>query len=255
MKNIIAVLVLLLAPSFAHAVLVNGNFEVGLAGWSIMGDVLTVDSSFGVDTPQGHLQVLMTSAPDTAPYPPNGIGVPEHIQSYSGTNSVSGFSSVFLFFDSPFVFGHPLGVGIFEWSGIKQTFIANTDILLSFTWKCLTDEGTLEFGTVCEDSPGFEKPFYVIDGVANILNPSGAASVSPTPFRFESRYETTTLLLAAGTHTIGFGVGDVADTWFNTGLLVDDISFRAVPEPATWLLFGIGLIVLAAVIKFRRSHR
>jgi len=54
MKNIIAVLVLLLAPSFAHAVLVNGNFEVGLAGWSIMGDVLTVDSSFGVDTPQGH---------------------------------------------------------------------------------------------------------------------------------------------------------------------------------------------------------
>ena len=55
MKNIIAVLALLLAPSFAHAVLVNGNFEVGLAGWSIIGDVLTVDSSFGVDPPQGHL--------------------------------------------------------------------------------------------------------------------------------------------------------------------------------------------------------
>jgi len=31
MKNLIAVLALLLAPPFAHAVLSNGNFEVGLA--------------------------------------------------------------------------------------------------------------------------------------------------------------------------------------------------------------------------------
>jgi hypothetical protein len=62
MKNLI-VLALLLAPSFAHAVLFNGNFEAGLAGWSIMGDVLTVDSSFGVDPPQGHLQLLLTTAP------------------------------------------------------------------------------------------------------------------------------------------------------------------------------------------------
>jgi len=81
------------------------------------------------------------------------------------------------------------------------------------------------------------------------------AVLSPTPFAREYSYETTSFFLPAGPHTIGFGVGDIADTGTDSGLLVDDISFRAVPEPTTWLLFGVGLIALAAVIKFRRSHR
>jgi hypothetical protein len=245
MKNLIAVLALLLAPSFAHAVLFNGNFEIGLTGWTVAGDVSTVDSSFGVDPPQGHLQVLMTSAPDRS-----GATSFEHPQSYSKTDSV-GTLGVFLFFDSPFVPGNPLG-RFFEWSRIKQTFIANTDILLSFTWKCLTDEGSFSLlSSGCVVSAA-EKPFYVLDGVANFLTSSNPASLSPTPFLSETPYETTTLLLAAGTHTIGFGVGDFADAWFNTGLLVDDISFRAVPEPPAWLLSGLGLICLAGAVRKQR---
>jgi hypothetical protein len=66
MKNLIAVLAYLLVPSLAHAVLFNGNFEVGLTGWSIIGDVSIVDSSFGVDPPQGHLQVLLTTVAEVA---------------------------------------------------------------------------------------------------------------------------------------------------------------------------------------------
>ena len=66
MKNLIAVLAFLLVPSLAHAVLFNGNFEVGLTGWSIIGDVSIVDSSFGVDPPQGHLQVLLTTVAEVA---------------------------------------------------------------------------------------------------------------------------------------------------------------------------------------------
>jgi len=66
MKNLIVVLAFLLVPSLAHAVLFNGNFEVGLTGWSIIGDVSIVDSSFGVDLPQGHLQVLLTTVAEVA---------------------------------------------------------------------------------------------------------------------------------------------------------------------------------------------
>ena len=66
MKTLIGVLAFLLIPSLAHAVLFNGNFEVGLTGWSIIGDVSIVDSSFGVDPPQGHLQVLLTTVAEVA---------------------------------------------------------------------------------------------------------------------------------------------------------------------------------------------
>ena len=65
MKNLIAV------PAFywfrrLPSGLFNGNFEVGLTGWSIIGDVSIVDSYFGVDPPQGHLQVLLTTVAEVA---------------------------------------------------------------------------------------------------------------------------------------------------------------------------------------------
>src|SRR6266498_4169029 len=229
MKNLLIVLAFLLAPSFAHAVLLNGNFETGsLSPWSTIGDVSVVDSSFGSDPPQGHLQVLITNAPETS------FG--EHPQSYSGTNS-AGFSTFTAFFDILHVPGDPFAA-VYEGSGIKQSFIANTDIFLSFTWKFLTDEG---FGGL------FDPRFYVLDRIQYILFPTGAASLSPTPFLAEFGYETTTIFVSAGPHTLGFGVFDTADTFTNSGLLLDDISFRFIPEPPTWLLLGFGLIVIARV--------
>ena len=64
MKNLIAVLGFYWFPSLAHAVLFNGNFEVGLTGWSIIDDVSIVD--FRRRSPQGHLQVLLTTVAEVA---------------------------------------------------------------------------------------------------------------------------------------------------------------------------------------------
>jgi len=66
MKNLIAVLGFYWFPSLAHAVLFNGNFEVGLTGWSIIDDVSIVDSSLVVDPPKGHLQVLLSTVAEVA---------------------------------------------------------------------------------------------------------------------------------------------------------------------------------------------
>jgi len=141
--------------------------------------------------------------------------------------------------------GHPLPFNFWEASGIKQSFVANTDALLSFTWKFLTDEGSV-----------FDPRFYVLDGLLNMLNPNTALVPSPTPFAGEYSYETTTVFIPAGLHTIGFGVTDVADNLGNSGLLVDDISLRAVPESPSWLLFGLGLMGIATgrIVISRREH-
>ena len=65
MKNLIAVLTFYWFRRLPIG-LFNGNFEVGLTGWLIIGDVSIVDSSFGVDPPQGHLQVLLTTVAEVA---------------------------------------------------------------------------------------------------------------------------------------------------------------------------------------------
>ena len=245
MKKLLLLAVFLLVPFQAEAVLLNGNFETGsLSPWQAIGDVLLVDSSFGVDPPQGHQQLLMTNAPMTWSDDPNA-------QSYSGT-----FSAYRLLL---FPFFAPANPGLFnpyEGSGIKQTFTANTDILLSFTWQYLTDEGG--YGLLDRDFMSLDSLLYeLIPGIPTpILRTVGSNSPSPpiqptsslTPFAQQYDAITSTIFIPAGVHTIGFGVVDGVDPFFNSGLLVDDISFRAAPapEPAAWLLLSFGLLAFIA---------
>jgi hypothetical protein len=240
MKLLLFIAVFLLAPSLSHAFLLNGDFETGsLSPWETIGDVLLVNSSFGVNPPQGHLQVLMTTAPAEV----GSFGY-EHPQSYSGTDAIRNGSLANPFFGFSFP-QSPLQIDV---SGVKQSFVAETDLLLSFTWSFLTDEGGTQ-GSVLDGR------FYVLDGVAQMLVPTGTAPSSPTPFAFGFGYEMTTIFIGKGLHTVGFGVFDVADHHTNSGLLLDDISFRAVPEPGTWLLFGVGLVAVNLLSKHRRLGR
>jgi len=54
-------------------------------------------------------------------------------------------------------------------------------------------------------------------------------------------YQTVNIPLTAGTHTLGFGSYDTSDTSVTTGLLIDNITTGAVPEPATATLAGLGI--------------
>lgn len=109
-----------------------------MSPWETLGDVVLVDSSFAVDPPQGHLQVLMT----TAPTPCLPTACPdEHPQNYSGTDAADRVFVGFLGLTQPSTPGNPnpLSPGR-VFSGIRQTFTTNTPILLTFTWQFLTDE-------------------------------------------------------------------------------------------------------------------
>jgi hypothetical protein len=254
---IFALLVFLLTPSLAHAVLFNGGFEVGLTGWETIGDVSTVDFSFGIDPPQGRLQVLLTSAPasDCGPFPAGECPYFEHPQSYSGTNSVRTLE-LREFFIGAASCGGSWACGLYEGSGIKQTFTVNTDALMSFTWKFVTDEGVSPSDAGWPSQCGCDTAFYVLDNnplLAFTFGAPGPSSFSSTPFRFEFPYQTTTIFLSAGVHTLAFGVGDVEDAAANSGFLIDDISFRAVSEPPASLLFAIGLVVASTICYLRKS--
>jgi hypothetical protein len=233
----VLVIYIIFSAGKADALLMNGNFEMGLTGWSTLGDVSVVDSSFGVASPQGHSQVLATNAPSHDPYAAALYEYPP-LLSYSGTDSATLFQAEFhTFFDALTL----PQFGADEGSGIKQGLTTPVDGLLSFTWKGLTDEGA----GLCSTWPCVDTAFYILDDSSYFLYPAGTKSLSPTSFIFEYPYETASIFLPAGLHTLAFGVVDGADHFTNSGLLIDDISFRAVPEPPAWLLLVIGAVRLA----------
>jgi hypothetical protein len=213
---------------------VNGGFETGdLTGWSTIGDVSVVDSSFGVTAPEGTFQALITTAP--APVSWN----PDNLVSFSGNNAVDN-GLQFLFEASP---GSPLSLGlsaagIFEQSGIKQTFTIKTPGVLMFRWKYFTDEFTAE-----RDGKVFvtDVPIFVLDETVFSLMPEwvpmedGSYSApwiggrpaltgsSPTIFLTETDYRMAAVQIGPGTHTFGFGIGEESDTYVTSALVVDNI--------------------------------
>jgi hypothetical protein len=249
MKKLLAALAFLLAPVLAHADLINGGFETGnFTGWQTIGDALVIDSSIGTAPAGGTYQALVTNAPSRP-------SSERHFQSYSGNNSVLAVCPALLndpldtFLALPRCSLTQLATAIsplmlpsivtWEGSAIKQTFTGNAGEILSFSWDFLTDEGVpMDFA------------FVVLDGTLSLLADfSTVSSGSGTPFRNESGYHIfATILPTNGTHYIGIGVVDTfLDQDINSGVLVDKFLVTKIPEPAAWLLFGLGLIAVARV--------
>ncbi|MEZ6080159.1 MAG: PEP-CTERM sorting domain-containing protein [Pirellulaceae bacterium] len=55
-----------------------------------------------------------------------------------------------------------------------------------------------------------------------------------------------------GDFTFGFGIVNVTDTTFSSGLLIDSVSLTAVPEPTA--LAGLGMVGLALTLRRRRKE-
>jgi hypothetical protein len=244
MKKLLIALTFLLAPVIAQADLINGGFETGnFTGWQTIGDALVVDSTIGTAPAGGTYQALITNAPSRA-------SSGRHFQSYSGTNSVESCPAALspdplsIFLGLPAcslthfatAINNPLAGSIaWEGSAIKQTFTGTAGEVLSFSWNFLTDEQAL----------AFDFAFIVLDGTLSLLaDVSTVNSGSGTPFRDESGYHLfATTLPSTGGHYIGIGVVDTfIDLDINSGVLVDNFSVTKIPEPASWLLLGFGLI-------------
>jgi hypothetical protein len=251
MKKLLAALTFLLAPVIVQADLINGGFETGnFTGWSTAGDALVIDASLGIPPPAGNFQALITNAP--ALFVPGG-----HSESYSGVSSIAAYSGgpsitspleAFLGLPAhslpdlgqtlPLVFnGTPI-----EGSGIRQSFTASAGgDILSFRWNYLTRE------SCCVQASDFA--FAVLDG--NLFLLASAASPflpSNAPFFLsESGYQFFATTLTPGAHYIGIGVVDTWDETVNSAVLVDNLSVTKIPEPTSWWLLGLGVIIMARV--------
>ena len=233
----LSALALALAAGSAHAQIVNGQFASGLAGWTTAGDaasvatggahlVLTNAFSDGLDDSLTDGRNHNVSGND--PWP--AVGGPGSLEDFLGLPGGALDTS-------------PLAQST-EGSATTQVFDIVAGGTLTFQWN---------FGTT-ETDPGLaDRAFVVIDGQLITLA-STLAGKTGTDFGAETGWQSFSQALAAGAHTIAFGVVDIGSTADSSALSVADVTLgvSAVPESSMLALMGAGLAMLAFVRR-RRS--
>jgi MYXO-CTERM domain-containing protein len=133
-------------------------------------------------------------------------------------------------------------------SAISQTFTLDTAGTLSFTWNFLTNE------TARDTTPNNDFASYFLSStetpLGNALSNSLVGSGTQL-FDAETGFNSVSLSLLAGTYTLKFLVADNGDITGQSGLLVDNVSFQPIPEPATTSWLG-GALALGVSARIRR---
>lgn len=145
---------------------------------------------------------------------------------------------------------------VVQGSAIKQSFTASMNDILSFSFNFLTDEDVISsddifskpnplfndfaFLTILFDGDSSGQIFKLAD-TFNSFQASDSLFISETGWLNYS-----TPLSHSGKYTVGFGIADVGDDGFSSGLLLKNIQYSArpnapVPEPLTILGSGLAL--------------
>lgn len=176
----------------------NGSFETGnFTGWRTLGSTSIETSTYGTTPTQGSYQALIT----------NGSGS----VSDSALESFLGLSAGAL---------DAMGNGdATKGSAMKlPTITVAAGTTLTFDWNFLTNETT----------PGFfynDFAFVSINGLSELADTNSRFALSPTGFTQETGYAQFSYTFAtAGTYTIGLGVVHTGDTWYDSALLVDNVT-------------------------------
>lgn len=227
----------LLASAHAHATIINGSFEAGLAGWTPVGDVATASAAIGSGPAAGSGQAVLTNALDGDDAPSLNVSgaAPElaggALEAAIGL-AVGDLDGLTGAFDVAF-----------EGSALLQSFTAAAGQTLRFDWNFLTgDDASADFA------------FVAIDGIVMRLADSLSATLvaSATPFARETGYATFShQFVLGGLHTLILGVVDSNDSAVSSALLADAVTL--VPEPELPAMLGLGLLSLLAAR--RRSGR
>ena len=184
----------------------NGSFEGNYQGWRTIGDTSIETKDIGITPTDGEFQALITNGFSDA-----GGSVEE--------------SDLSQFLDLPSGSLDALLDGdATEGSGIKQTFNAEAGDILEFDFTFLTNEGT--------PSNGFnDSAFFSVGGFTQELADTFDSTFSNQSVDgFSEATETQSkkiLIQQAGTYELGFGVVDLSDTAFDSGILIDDVSLTS----------------------------
>jgi len=253
--------------ALADSFVVNGGFETGnFTGWTKIGDAAVVTSSFGTAPAGGNYQAIITTiGGGGSEFPPKATvsGNPANVAMGSDIPGIT--SGLDMFFSLPtttiysFVRSEIGGTHMnMEGSALGITFTGNAGDVVSFDWNFLTDEYFLVGGVIVVPFPmWYDFAFFGLDGELDVLakysSAPGPLSFSSTPFLGESGYRSFQITLpTSGTHFLGISVVDIEDTTYPSALLIDNFRVTPVPEPATWVLLGSGMVGLIALRKFKR---
>jgi len=172
---------------------VNGSFESGGTGWLLGGYGAITTAAYGSAPTDGSYQALITTGgtfPDF--YAEFFAGVPfGTLDSISGGDATSG---TFLF----------------------QTLTVAPGDQLTFDYKFLSNDYL----------PWNDFGFFSTEGTAVLLdNVANCNNASATPFVCEGAAGSYThTFTTGGVVTIGFGVMDQIDTFFDSGMLIDNVQ-------------------------------
>jgi hypothetical protein len=225
----LAAIALALVAGAADAQIVNGNFNDGVAGWTLGGDGAVVGNHLsltnaypgGGDDTDGIARNLSGVAPLVAGQP-------------GGLEDAAGVPHGALDPDTA------AGITATEGSVATQTFLAAAGSHLTFQWDLATMDTS-------GDPTLADIAFVVIDGklttLASVLDAT-TPIVGGTYAADTGWADWTTTFANGGAHTISFGVADVGDYAVSSALDVTGVNVSAVPETSTLALMGAGLALL-----------
>lgn len=233
----LSALALALVAGSAHAQIVNGSFS-GLAGWATAGDAASVAT--------GGTHLVLTTAfsdgsdDDTTDGKNHNVSHSDPWVTGGGPGTLEGFVGVAGGAFDPVPGNPPLA---YEGSAALQTFTVAANSSLSFQWR---------FGTTETDPSLADNAFVVIDGKVITLT-DALPTTTGADFGLETNWATWSEALAAGTHTIAFGVVDVGSAGDSSALSIGDValSVSSVPESPTVAMLGAGLGLLAIARRRR----
>ncbi len=231
---------------FAGTVL-NGSFENDFTDWSTQGIATIETPIFGV-------------APSPA-RPFDGVNQ-ALIRSAAGVVGDVAVANLAAFLSIPVSQINANGRDAIRGSGVAQV-ITNIKVgdTLSFNWNFLTSQTPSalfnDFAILSVSRTGGTQSATLLADTGAIATPFGFTgdffsrqSRNPDPL-VPPLAPTTFTFTEAGDYTIGFGVFNATDSSFPSGLLIDNISLTAVPEPTA--LAGLGLFGLALTFRRRRK--
>ena len=214
----------------SYAAIINGGFDTGdFAEWTTIGNTNIETAKFGSGPTEGTYEALVTNSSGS-------ISIP-NLETFLGLELGS---------------LNEVGNGItYNGSAVKQTFTANAGDVLTFDWNFLKKE---EPDLIFNDFA-----FVSLNSLSTLASPVESSLVPfsnlEKQFDQQTKFQSSSFTIPnTGTYTLGIGVANVTDTRGDSGLLIDNVSLKPIPEPSS-VLGTLTLGALGAGLLLKRKHK